>query len=480
MHTITINHVRLNLIVLRTVLSTVAIGVSALAIWTIPSTISFISVIGILLFGVAILRKNPVEKYLLLVISIIPIVVHAVPNIIWAILILFPPLFFKLLERKKTTILSMLILCWRPFILLGLATLVSLIFAIDYTAATRILGYHIVFIIVAVLLTDTIRNEANLNRLTDALAISVIASSIIAIYQCVFGLNALEFYPGLNPNVGFMGILRVPGPFINSLTFSHFLGIWLAFLSGVVLEKGKIQGMQFVALLVGIPTLLLTISRMAIISFFLSFILAAILSHRSRLAIFVVVLGLLSAVIYTIFQIAPQEMEIRFLQLFSNAELKRISLWLQSLTMLEEYPLGVGLGNYSSYANEFVSFSLIEFEVAEGSILYRTVRAHPENAYLTILLEIGYFGLIAVIWLLAKLFVYGFRLYYTGNNNIYRKFAVGIICAWTMIALNGITTYNYLDKRTIGQTWILLGVTLAAENIRRRKDIKIITRKKTK
>jgi len=138
------------------------------------------------------------------------------------------------------------------------------------------------------------------------------------------------------------------------------------------------------------------------------------------------------------------------------AVVERLAHWQAAMGMANDNVwFGIGFGNYAAV---YADYALINWPDALG---------HAHNYYLTLLSEIGVAGLMAYLWLWTAVFIQTIR---TINNadGLWRGVALGLLAAWTAIAV-----HHLVDKLYVNNIYIHLGVMLGLLQLLK-KERKII------
>ena len=236
---------------------------------------------------------------------------------------------------------------------------------------------------------------------------------VIGILESIYGL-----LQALIPSMGvlwvdyvhdYLGTAR--GTFINRNNFAAFVEMVAPIALGVTLsmtsrahslkemlssEKLNRQALMALGLIVLFLALVLTRSRAGIFSGFIGLLIFSIMVREefdkvrkhSRM---------LLASILTVFCVYTMAIGVgtiadRFLAIGDDGNL-RLLIWRDSLNIVREHPLGIGLNNYENVFNVYnKSFT------SDKSII------HAHNDYLQILIESGWIGFISIVsWLLLFL-----------------------------------------------------------------------------
>ncbi|MFA3784119.1 O-antigen ligase family protein [Melioribacteraceae bacterium 4301-Me] len=126
----------------------------------------------------------------------------------------------------------------------------------------------------------------------------------------------------------------------------------------------------------------------------------------------------------------------------------RLALWRAGLLIFRDHPLfGVGdidLANlYKQYKRDFD----------------KEIQGHMHNNYIHLLVTLGLFGFIAVMFLLVKIFVIHIKNYFTLKDIPFASsYALGASGAFLAFLVSGLTEWNFGDHEIITMVWFLLAI----------------------
>ncbi len=228
----------------------------------------------------------------------------------------------------------------------------------------------------------------------------------IGLLEAVYGL-----IQALVPSMGvlwvdyiqdYMGTAR--GTFINRNSFAAFIGmIWPLALGITLAMTGRVyslkevlasdrlnrQALMAMGIIVFLLALIFSRSRAGIVSGLVGFLAFSILARTGMKALALhtrVLMGgvILLLCIYTM-TIGVGPIMQRFLTLGADSG-SRMDIWRDSLPIINDHPLGVGLGNYENV-----------FQVYNQSLTSEKTVIHAHNDYLQFLIETGWIGFFAIM-----------------------------------------------------------------------------------
>ena len=231
----------------------------------------------------------------------------------------------------------------------------------------------------------------------------------------MIGIGLLEAIYGLiQALVPSMGVLWVDyiqdylgtarGTFINRNSFAAFIGmIWPLALGITLAMTGRVsslkealksdqlnrQALMALGIIVFLLALIFTRSRAGIVSGLVSFLAFSVLARtgiKSAAMHTRVLMGgvIILLCIYTM-TIGVGPIMQRFLTLGADSG-SRMDIWRDSLQIIKDHPLGIGLGNYENV-----------FQVYNRSFTLDKTVMHAHNDYLQILIETGWVGFFALM-----------------------------------------------------------------------------------
>ena len=228
----------------------------------------------------------------------------------------------------------------------------------------------------------------------------------IGLLEAVYGL-----IQALVPSMGvlwvdyiqdYMGTAR--GTFINRNSFAAFIGmIWPLALGITIAMTGRVyslkellksdrlnrQALMALGIIVFLLALIFTRSRAGIVSGLVGFLAFSILARTGMKAIAMHTRVLMGGIIVLLciyaMTIGVGPIVQRFLSLGDDSG-SRMDIWRDSLPIINDHPLGIGLGNYENV-----------FQVYNQSLTSDRTVIHAHNDYLQLLIETGWIGFSAIM-----------------------------------------------------------------------------------
>ncbi len=371
------------------------------------------------------------------------------------------------------TALSMLINLESPYIwLLGLR---------------QILRYVILFYLIICLKPD----KKFAKKLLTVLFIIVAIQSVIGVSQAIIGSSADEFL--LPDRPGQVGEFNLPGveQFWQSgqrifATLGRYdrLGTFLCFFMllafGFLYYKREKKNIwPFLLILLALPTLILTYSRMSWLGFVLGIIIIGIFIKKDKKVIIAVATLLIFLAIYLSVYITANNLNLkrledqpqmalaeRILELVSPNSWRwtyhdygRQYFIVHTITdVVKNYPvLGVGLGRYGSG----VAAAMNNKEVYDELGLpfgIQGVDGQIDNNWFSLWGEVGTLGVLAWLAVLISLYIYCFKVYKNTQDSFVKSLALGYLGVMPVVVFQAFLG-PYFEVRTISlYLWLFGGL----------------------
>jgi O-antigen ligase len=248
----------------------------------------------------------------------------------------------------------------------------------------------------------------------------------------------------------YMGTAR--GTFINRNNFAAFINMIWPLALGVTFEmNGKVNSLKAIlssdrlnrhalmalGVIVFLLALILTRSRAGVSSGIVGFMAFMILSRTKKNYVAVQTRALLCGIIvlfcvYTI-TIGVGPIKERFLAIVAESNF-RLLVWADSLSIIKDHPLGIGLRNYENV-----------FSVYNQSFVSDKTVVYAHNDYLQLLIETGWVGFVtligAFIFFVGKSFRLIRRLDFKDDPMCF-LFAVGAFSGIISLAFHSFFDFN--------------------------------------
>ncbi len=137
--------------------------------------------------------------------------------------------------------------------------------------------------------------------------------------------------------------------------------------------------------------------------------------------------------------------------IYYQTNLQRINQWKVGFKILKKYPVfGVGDIDLQKVYSKFKPYYLKENF------------GHLHNNYVQIIVILGIFGFLVVIYLLIKIFIIDWKIYKSvQSDKIASSFALGTIGVFVAFLVSGLAEWNFGDQEIITMIWFTLGLNLA-------------------
>ena len=327
-----------------------------------------------------------------------------------------------------------------------LSTILSVNFDLSLEALlTKVVKNVILFFMVV----ETINTKRRLKNVLMVIIMSVSLIVIDAGVQYFRGRDFLRGFTTLGP--GF----RLRASFSSPNGFGGWIAVIMPILLGAISNNQFFRGIIKKIGIAGLILLLLiclgmTRSRGSWIGFMLSLgaiccYLIHLLNHRFKIVVIPIMILSLVGLSF----ILPQTTKERIASIvrIEDSSLFRISLWKESMQIIEDFPLsGVGLNTYSKVAPEYSK--------GEGGY-------YPHNSYLHMASEIGVTGLICFFWIIISLFKFGLYTLKRTKDSLLLGLLAGIL-AFLGQSFFDVNLYA-LQLATL--FWFTLGITIARINL---------------
>lgn len=368
---------------------------------------------------IALSRQEPLRFMFLGLVAVLPLVSFPIPPgrlrlTAFDVATVVLGLGFLLRKMFAAPELDMRVFPARSLALVWLLLLPGAILArypVQSTLALALMFCAYVFFLFAL---QELRRAGGLERLVGLLCFAVI---VVVVGLCVdhyLHLN-LSFGSG-NPNqlsrTNTLTVWRAGGFFQDPQKAGAFLAAAMGFLL-VLGVRGRFRGtwlqaLLWVALLAGVPGLLMTVSRAALGSFVVVSIIALLL--LSSWPVFVRVLGiaaliLLTTVVFLMPEVLVSLLPEQFAARMADQQadwLFRKTIWFDTWDMFANQPLtGIGFGAFQHYLLDTrpMVFSYYGIGESTGTIY---VPDQPESGYFKILYEGGILGSVAALVLIVE------------------------------------------------------------------------------
>ena len=321
-----------------------------------------------------------------------------------------------------------------PLLLMFLTMVISSVVAPNIGFAVPIIVTCLLFYFSAKSIGFFIADEDGIVAILYCLMVPFLVSSILGVYQSIFGVYSARLVEAFNPNVVTAEFFRAPGPLDNSLSFGQYLSVMSSFFVGIVLaglryrlKKKILLILAGLAIFGGAAGLVGSLSRAAIISLVIVFPVSFLILYRSKgmLTVSLVVVAVVVFQDSIVRGIVSDPVAQRFLTAQSDFERGRLVLYENAFRKFLDNPiLGVGTGNLN-YASGFADPSQ---RMVPGG--------HVESVYVSYLVSNGILGIAALMYLILRTITLSFNLYRETSDPFLKSVSFGLFAAFTSNAVN--------------------------------------------
>jgi O-antigen ligase len=255
-----------------------------------------------------------------------------------------------------------------------------------------------------------LQRPGGFDRLAGLLSVAVIVVSAGVVVDATLHLNLTPGGGNLNQRTVTRGmeVWRAGGFFQDGQKAGAFLSASLAFLLVLSVRQrlaGRLRLLAWAAILAGIPALLLTVSRSAIVSFLLVSSLALVALNRWPAVIKLAICSvLLPVAVFALMMPAqltgllPTGLASRLADTGDDLQ-SRVEVWLDTWDMFADHPLtGIGAGGFQQYLLDTRPGQFNYYGIGDATgVSY--VPDQPESGWFKILYETGILGSAAVLLL---------------------------------------------------------------------------------
>lgn len=352
------------------------------------------------------------------------------------------------------------------YILFLVIALISICFAREKTRGIIVLfffAFMILVPLVSVFMVDTKR------KLKITLYILLISSFIFSLFGFFQFLGDIV---GLSPSITglaarytkeVLGFPRIQSTFIEPLYFANYLLIPLLISFFFILKRidPKKNIYFFILFLVSLVTLILTVSKGAILS--LAIIIAAILFFQVRsifskknipyLLLIIIFIVFLGGAVYSSLSSKPdiEKYYTKAYDIVMGASVtERQDAYTIAWEAFDKHPvIGIGLGNFGPYFSGYPN--------SPPSFGWPIVN----NQYLEVLSETGVIGFIFFILFILSIFYYSVKAYRDTDDDFLKT----VLLALSFAFLGVLIQYMTFSTLYIMHVWILIGLILATQQI---------------
>lgn len=331
-----------------------------------------------------------------------------------------------------------------PIAVLAAAWILAVVFSSSPVESARILKKLIIFGLFF-FLANSLDSDSERGQLISIWLLGAILASLWVVVQ------------------HFQGILRPGGPF-GYIVFAHFaamlLGVCLPLMG--LRNRRRTAALAIAAFVVGVPALLLTLTRAGWMSFLVGLAVFFLVKHKwFSLATSA---GALALIALTVAVYAPNSeaaMEVKsILRPFDNtvprvagSNLHRWYMWKASLQMFKDHPLlGIGPGQFYHELPNYLS-EQVKAEVFEGRS-----HDHPGSMFFDYLATMGIVGFGALLFFLAAVFRLLILRYKSCDSTFCKSLVLCVLLAFTCFCTGGLFDQTFHSSNILLNLCFLLGL----------------------
>lgn len=365
---------------------------------------------------------------------------------------------------------------WEIILILVIALISTFVGGLDLPALGIFRAYFLEPIFLYILILNTIKGEKGIKQIINALAFSVLAISVVAIWQKITGQFIFNEFWANAENRRVVSIFSYP----NALAL--FIGPIIPLLIGSFLWRLKEQGgiktflnqlFLFIATLSGILAIYFAKSKGALTAIFLVIIISVFILMKKKIKIIILILLLL--IIPSLIYYQKDWIGLKLSSSLSW-QIRQVQ-WQETKEMLKDGNLlwGAGLNNYQEkirpYHQEGFFFNKdadpkFRLKVVFGEDQnYRDERwqpleiyLYPHNIFLNFWTEIGLIGALIFAFVIVKFLFLSLRYYFKerGGKNKYLGLALG--SSMLVIVIHGLVDVPYFKNDLASLFWIIIAL----------------------
>ncbi len=337
---------------------------------------------------------------------------------------------------------------WLPFILFGMALLLSVMISADVADSVRVLMFFVTSFILCLVTFGTLTDAEKFDKMCGMVFLSLILTGAVAVGQKILGIEVDALLTDTNLNGNMPG--RAFSTWANPNNFAEFLIIFFPFCFSFAVTRESIKGktIALLALLIPFAALLFTYSRSGWLGFLVVAVTFVVLYNKKLLPA-IVLIGILlipmlpSSVLDRIMTIGNLE---------DTSSSYRIDIWTGAIKMLGEYwHRGTGLGP-GAFAQIYPDFAVASSAEAP----------HTHMLFMEVFAEMGILGLftfsLLIICLIARTTAAAKRCE-SGRMKLY---SISAASAMMGILTIGFAEYVWFYPRVMFAFFVAIGMAMAA------------------
>ncbi len=272
---------------------------------------------------------------------------------------------------------------------------------------------------------------------------------LTAFLVCIYGW--MQIPSGERVTAPFEGEGGEPNTFAGYLLLMMSLALGLALFTRRRLLLFGLLGFMFIPFV-------FTLSRGGWISFVPMFLTFIVINKKFRFPLLFAFILMVIALIY----MSPHQVRSRVEETFISDKTyvvygKRIGVSESAAARIDSWSVGF---------EKWVKRPILGYGIPSGSVI--------DNQYTRVLTETGGLGLLAFIWLIARIFQVGLEVYRnSGENDFNRGMSLGFLAGFIGILTQSITSANFIIIRIMEPFWFLAAILVMLPQIQQDTEIKV-------
>ena len=329
----------------------------------------------------------------------------------------------------------------------------SLIWSQDFSISFRFLFFSLTCIFTVITLVSSVKNETQLLRIIEFMAIGLLVCSLYGLYQSYVGVEQSSSFTDLDANANMPG--RIFSFFKNPNAFANLLVYFIPLSASMIFYSPTWREKFFFLMVTGVAglALLLTGSRGGWLSLAVSFLILALCLCPRWVPLFIVLA-------FLALPFLPDIITARIMSIFNgdSSVSSRNYIYSAVARLLEDnWLLGVGLGT-----------SALKRGIAYYDVYYATFPfVHAHNILLEIWAESGIIAAGAFICTICASFVKGLAARKRAKTPLLKAIIAGAIAGLTGSMVFGLTDYAWTFPRIMVLFWFLFAILYTAIKLTR-------------
>ncbi len=347
------------------------------------------------------------------------------------------------------------------FFIFILSVVLAALLSVFPALSIKYLLFYISCFILLLIMTSSIKNGRNLERLIEIFLVGITITGLYGIWQRMAGVPFDPSFTDPELNEGMLG--RVFSTMGNPNNYAEVLVMTLPFyLTAIFNSRTTVKKIVYGILAVPpLAALIFTGSRSGWVAFAFSLFIVMFFKNW-KLIPFILAAGVLAFPLMPFF--APSVYR-RILTIFNPNDSSanyRTLIWNAYMPMFKDFwTTGVGLGS--------LPFMRI-LQRYELSALSNVTPPHTHNLFMEIWMEMGLAGIISFIWFTLRMFRISIYNIFSKSNTFLNNILIAGLASVGGIFVMGFAEYVWFYNRTMLIFWTVIGIILACLTISSNKD----------